>query len=240
MAMTNEILHTSHKTLITASSVHGVYANALKALAQYGVRHNPKANVITQNLHRVSIHLTPLNSETNPRGFFDKRLYCANRNLTNKVQNAEFAWYMTGTNSVECITPFIKNWSNFSDDGLTVNSNYGYIWKNQIQGVIKKLIADKYTRQGAIQIYDGAMANNMITKDVQCTLNITFEILPNQFGHDALHMTVNMRSNDVVYGLPIDMFCFGTLHELVLHELHLTYPNLLLGVYEHNAVSLHI
>lgn len=235
------ILHFEQQniTLIFATSVHDAYSKALTALELYS-KDTVARQKSTKNLSNVTFCIQPALSETHPFGFFDKRIYCNNRKLTNKVQNAEFVWYMTGTNNVHCIAKYIPNWQNFSDNGLSVNSNYGHIWKTQVYGVLKKLMLDKYTRQAVIQIYDGGMSNNFITKDVQCTLNLAFNIETDKDGFDRLHMHTTMRSNDVVHGFGIDAFSFMSLQELICNELRLTYPELMLGNYQHTAMSLHI
>lgn len=234
------MLQTPHLTVINVDSVHNAYRLAINTLDHSGINMLVRNSVNTKNLHNVNIVMQPKFSDAHQYGYFDKRVLCASRKLSNKYQNAEFAWYMTGSNNVECIAKYMPNWFNFSDDGVHVNSNYGYIWKTQVFGIMQKLKNDKYTRQASIAIYDKAMSQNVVTKDVQCTLSIDFKILRDSNNNDALHMTVFMRSNDVIYGLPIDMFCFGTLQELICNELRLQYPNLMLGTYTHIATSLHI
>jgi hypothetical protein len=235
------ILHFEQQnmTLIFANSVHDAYRKALNAIELYGKDMTARSNE-TKNLSNVTFCIAPALSAELPFGFFDKRVYCNNRKLTNKVQNAEFAWYMTGTNNVNCITKYIPNWSKFSDNGMSVNSNYGHIWKYQVPGILKKLALDKHTRQAVIQIYDGSMSNNFITKDVQCTLSIVFNIETDKDGFDRLHAHTTMRSNDVIHGFGIDAFSFMSLQELICNELRLIYPDLMLGNYQHTSMSLHI
>ncbi|WNN12395.1 thymidylate synthase [Chryseobacterium phage MA9V-2] len=231
----------TNRTIIEANSVHDAYVLGLHALANGSQDIEVKEGVKTKNLHNAIIELTPQYSEENPMGYFSKRVFCKKRNLTNKIQNAEFAWYMTLNSEVDAITPYIKNWNKFSDDGIHVNSNYGAIWAEQMPGVIQKLVFDKYTRQASLAIYSRDMANMHDSKDINCTLSVDFKILPRAIGGgDELHMTVMMRSNDIVHGLPIDMFCFGTLLELLRNELATYYENLYLGTYTHIATSLHI
>jgi TonB-dependent SusC/RagA subfamily outer membrane receptor len=235
------ILHFEQQnmTLIFANSVHDAYRKALNAIELYGKDMTARSNE-TKNLSNVTFCIAPALSAELPFGFFDKRVYCNNRKLTNKVQNAEFAWYMTGTNNVNCITKYIPNWSKFSDNGMSVNSNYGHIWKYQVPGILKKLALDKHTRQAVIQIYDGSMSNNFITKDVQCTLSIVFNIETDKDGFDRLHAHTTMRSNDVIHGFGINAFSFMSLQELICNELRLIYPDLMLGNYQHTSMSLHI
>ena len=50
-----------------------------------------------------------------------------------------------------------------------------------------------------------------------------------------LHLIVYMRSNDVIWGLPHDVFCFTMLQEIVARELEAD-----LGLYRHMVGSLHL
>jgi thymidylate synthase len=227
-------------TVLNADSVHNAYLLAINTLDINGTDVFVRNSTMTKNLHNVNIVMHPIMDDPEyPHGYFEKRVFCANRKLKNDYQNAEFAWYMTGSNKVDAITKYMPNWSRFADDGIHVNSNYGHIWRNQILGVINKMLVDKHTRQASIAIYDKSMSNNNVTKDVQCTLSLDFKIVPVN-NVDVLHLTVFMRSNDVIYGLPIDMFCFSTLQELVCNELRKKYTKLTLGTYTHIASSLHI
>jgi len=182
---------------------------------------------------------------TNPRGLkckeltnvlmeienpIDRHIVEPKRNFKVKTGLAEFLWYMTFNPKVDIIGRHLKKWYDFSDDGLTVNSNYGYIWKNQVDGLIKTLKNDNDTRQAVITIYEGKIYNNLKTKDVPCTLNVHFKIID-----DSLDMNVIMRSNDLVWGFCIDQFAFSLLQELIANEL-----GLCVGKYYHYALNLHV
>lgn len=226
--------------VIEVDSVHDAYVKGMTLIKEQGWTQPVRENVNTLNIHNAAFVLSPKFNERHKFGYFDRLVYCKNRKLTAKTQLAEFCWYMTGSNSVAIIEPFIKGWSKFSDDGETVNSNYGHIWKYQVQHTIKKLLIDKHTRQAVIQIYDKSMTSNYISKDINCTMSVVFNINRDDNG-DRLDMTVNMRSNDIVYGTPIDMFCFSMLHELIANELRdYRYSKLRLGTYTHIAQSLHL
>jgi thymidylate synthase len=68
-----------------------------------------------------------------------------------------------------------------------------------------------------------------------CTFAIQFFIR-----NGYLNMIVNMRSNDAIWGLTNDAFCFAMLHRLMYVALRSTYPALRLGVYTHIANTLHV
>jgi len=174
----------------------------------------------------------------------------------------EFLWYWRGSNSLEDISYYNKRMSGFSDDGLTINSAYGYIVKgkaaeNQINNrtlivshVNSALIYDQWSicvntlkndsdsRRAILQIHQPVHqwhANENGSKDVPCTLSLQFFIRENK-----LHCHAHMRSNDVHWGLTYDLFSFTLFQECMLLELKEYYPKLELGRYFHTAGSLHI
>lgn len=166
---------------------------------------------------------------TNPR---DRIITERHRKFPLKAAMAEFLWYMTGNPLHSVITPYLKHWSNYSDDGTTVNSNYGFQWQNpkdQVKGVIEKLKKDKYSRQAVIDLYDKSYAF-YYGKDNICTPSFQLFIRDGK-----LDMTVNSRSRDLIRGECIDQFTFTCLQELIANELKVE-----LGVYKNNIGSLHV
>lgn len=152
-----------------------------------------------------------------------------NRKFPLKGAMAEFLWYMTNNNLVEIITPYLKHWINFSDDGFLVNSNYGYQWQNQIYGIIDKLKKDPYTRQAVITLFDKSYSE-YYGKDTVCTPSFQFFIRD-----EKLDMIINSRSRDIIRGECIDQFTFTCLQELLANEL-----NVKIGIYQNCIGSLHI
>ena len=71
-------------------------------------------------------------------------------------------------------------------------------------------------------------------KDFVCTMYANFFIR-----HNILHMKVQMRSNDIFYGLTFDAPFFAFLQQSVFLKLKETYPDLELGMYYHFADNLH-
>lgn len=179
------------------------------------------------------------------------------RNVNNKYLLAEFIWYANGSSMPEPILPFSKFWAHITNSGDydgypegTINSNYGNrlfgyadvhaFWEgnvqpiNQWQETIDLFERDKNTRQAIMNIHvpsDRHYGN----KDVPCTLTLQWFIR-----EDALHLIVNMRSNDVILGFTNDVFQFTMLQEAMLCQLRAIYPELTLGHYFHNAGSMHI
>lgn len=146
----------------------------------------------------------------------------------------EFLWYMSGSNSLEVIEHYIKDYAKYSDDGLTIFGAYGPRLFNkggidQLAYVLAKLKSLPASRKAVIQLFD---ANDVMLdhKDVPCTCTLQFVARSNK-----IHLHVNMRSNDAFKGLPHDVFSFTMLQEVVARALDLG-----LGHYHHSVGSLHL
>jgi thymidylate synthase len=57
---------------------------------------------------------------------------------------------------------------------------------------------------------------------------------------DKLHLSIVMRSNDLVKGLAYDLPWFCSLMDKMIEELKPTYPTLTKGHYTHTVHSIHI
>ena len=144
----------------------------------------------------------------------------------------ELLWYLSGNNKLEEIRKYSKAWDRMSDDGETVNSNYGYCIQkkfgfDQWDHVLNILKENKESRQAVIHIKD---ADNAISKDVNCTVCLQFLVRDNK-----LYMTVYMRSNDLWMGFPYDVFQFSAMQVLMSMQLGVE-----LGTYTHHVGSLHL
>ena len=193
------------------------------------------------------------NPGANPRGLkvkealitgfaIDPRYPCIDfqaRPMNWKYLAGELAWYLYQNRNISLINKFSSFWKNIADEDNKVNSNYGNILlKNrptttQVAWVVNSLKKDKDTRQ-AVAFVGGKDYQYEGNKDFVCTLYANFFIRDNQ-----LHMKVQMRSNDIVYGMQYDVPWFSTLHQNILYELQETYPDLKLGKYFHFSDNSH-
>lgn len=159
--------------------------------------------------------------------------------MTNKIRNmsmryaiGELLWYLSGNNRLEEIQKYTKAWDRMSDDGETVNSNYGFCIVNkygfdQWEYVEQMLRDNPATRQAVIHI---KTADDIASKDVNCTVCLQFFIRDGK-----LYMTTYMRSNDIWLGFPFDVFQFTAMQVLMSMKLGVG-----LGTYTHVAGSLHL
>lgn len=145
----------------------------------------------------------------------------------------ELCWYLAGTASVDFIAYYLTVYDDIAEDGL-VYGGYGprlFNWNgtSQVDNVIDRLRSNPATRRAVIPILS---TNDVISdqKEIPCTCTLQFLLRENR-----LHMIVMMRSNDVILGLPHDIFCFTMLQELIARTL-----NVDLGWYRHCVGSLHV
>ena len=147
----------------------------------------------------------------------------------------ELLWYNSKRNDWKSIYPFSTFWKNISDDGVTVNSNYGHCIHEKYNfdqwEMVKQLLKnDPSTRQAVIHIKEARNLIDYPTKDLNCTIALQFILRNNK-----LDLIVTMRSNDVWLGLPYDLFNFTCMQILMAMELGVE-----IGTYYHNAASLHM
>jgi thymidylate synthase len=149
----------------------------------------------------------------------------------------ELCWHMAGSNQLEFIEYYAKQWKNFSEDGKNIkNSCYGNKIFSKENGpsqwdkIVELFKKDMYTRRAVFDLYNSEEGIDYNLKDVSCTCSIQF-----LYRKSRLDATVYMRSNDVIWGLPYDIFFFTFLQEMLANEL-----NVEIGVYNHLVGSLHL
>lgn len=189
-------------------------------------------------------------TETSPRGFKIKELlnYSFSIDPSDNIVTLpgfetnvgyakdELEWYYSGSNRIDFSPRIQRVWSKYSDDGETVNSNYGHRvfghkqgYLNQWDWVKQKLVSDTDSRQAVINVNDVSDKFSE-TKDFPCTMYIQV------FNRDdALHWLTSMRSNDAVLGVRNDVYCFSEMQKRMAAELGLR-----AGTYMHHAGSMHL
>ena len=154
------------------------------------------------------------------------------RKMNMRYAIGEMIWYMSGNNELKAIQNITNAWDRMSDDGETVNSNYGWCIEskygfNQWQYVYDMLKENPNSRQAVIHI---KTADENKSKDVNCTICLQFFVR-----EGALFLTTYMRSNDLWMGFPYDIFQFTNMQILMAMQLGLK-----VGTYTHIAGSLHL
>lgn len=154
------------------------------------------------------------------------------RKLPVRYLVGELLWYRSAKPTLDSIGLYTKAWERMSDDGETVNSNYGYCIKekygfDQWDYVKNMLVENPLSRQAVLHI---KTADNTPSNDVNCTISCQFLLRDNK-----LYMTTYMRSNDLWMGFPNDIFQFTAMQVQMAMELGVN-----LGEYTHIAGSLHL
>lgn len=137
------------------------------------------------------------------------------RNLNYKFMFGEAAWILSGSNDVETISSYMKSYAKFSDDNVTLNGAYGPKIIDQMSWAAKELAKDNDTRRCYINIWRERPGES---KDIPCTVGMQFMIRDGK-----LNLFVNMRSQDVVLGMPYDIFSFSMIAkamQLMLYKTH--------------------
>lgn len=166
--------------------------------------------------------------------------YCLGRYPSQEYLEKELDFYASGSLKLSDAVAMSKFWSKCSDDGKTINSNYGFLLFHeenkhgftQFEHAINCLRNNSDSKKAVMTLYSKEHA--YISNDNPCTLIINLYIQG-----DALNMQVIMRSNDLWYGLPYDLPFFRVVHLAALEVLQRTYPEIKLGYHIHQALNLH-
>lgn len=156
-----------------------------------------------------------------------------------KSKFAEFSWYLSKDTELDYIKPYISAYDKEEQENKRIIGAYGpKIFglingeQSQFDRVVNQILKRKETKQAYLSISetDDYKLREEKFSSPPCTIGLHFFVRDNK-----LNLTVYMRSNDAYYGLPHDLFCFTMLQELVSVKV-----NIPLGIYTHNATSMHI
>lgn len=146
----------------------------------------------------------------------------------------EMAWYLKQDRKINYINNFSSFWKTIVDEEGNINSNYGnLLFGEQLQWAYDSLTKDKNTRQ-AISFVSRPSVQYEGNKDFVCTIYLNFWIRDNK-----LNMKVQMRSNDIFYGLSYDAPFFAFVQQTMYLWLLDKYKELQLGTYYHFADNIH-
>lgn len=163
------------------------------------------------------------------------------RKLNLQYAKREWLWYLGADPKDDSIQEHASMWKKLQQPDGSFYSNYGqYMFGKDDEGhtqfsyVVKTLKADPNSRRATMMLLqrEHLFEDNV---DTVCTYAINFTI-----ENGYLHMTVMMRSNDVIFGFTNDAFCFWQLYLFVYTVLAKTMPNLKPGEYTHFTNSMHV
>lgn len=121
----------------------------------------------------------------------------------------EGLWMLAGRNDLAFPQSYVKHFSDFSDDGVTIHGAYGYRWRNhfgfdQIRRVIAYFARHPMGRRAVIAMWDPEtdLREDEVGRDMPCNTQILFAVTYGRRDEpNRLNMTVINRSNDVIWGL---------------------------------------
>lgn len=205
-------------------------------LFQYQFKSAPRGKTVYESLAQT-VELT------DPR---NRLIRSVARKVNYGFAVGELCWYLNGAEDLETMQYYNRRMESFSDDGMTLRSAYGARIFNSVgdqpsqhEMVISELLKDPDSRRAVIHINapdDLLTATTVGTKDVPCTLSLQFFIR-----NRMLELHTTMRSNDIIWGFPYDVFSFTSIQEvmlLLLKEQGAQVDDL--GSYYHTAGSLHL
>lgn len=131
----------------------------------------------------------------------------AERKLNYPFMFAEAHWICSGKNSYDYITGYLKDYGAYSDDKFTYNGAYGPKIMDQISWAAAELANDMDSRRAYVNIWRERPGPSA---DIPCTCGYQFIIRDGK-----LNALVNMRSQDVVFGMPYDIFTFSMIAVLM-------------------------
>lgn len=205
------------------------------------------------------VYLTP-EYQSSPRGLKIKECLDVIMELENPLNNLfkcpsdksatlatgyikrEISLYLKATNRVEDFEKASPFWKNIANKDGTINSAYGNLifnsslsdGRSQYDWAVDCLLLDKDSRQSFMRFNNTSHQFNE-NKDLPCTFFIIAHIRNNKF-----HVTVDMRSTDLIKGLAYDIPSFTLFQYLMYLRLKEKYTDLELGTYTHISHSLHI
>lgn len=165
-----------------------------------------------------------------------REILTADRKANVFAQIAETCWVLAGRNDIGWLSAYLPRALDYSDDGETWRGGYGprlrggYFGFDQLEHVIDLLRDDPLTRRAVVAIYEPTVDANP-GKDIPCNDFLQFQ---SRLG--KLHLTVTVRSNDLMWGWSgINAFEWSTLQEIVASLLGIE-----VGPLTFNIGSLHL
>ena len=156
------------------------------------------------------------------------------RNLNLRYAKEEFKWYLGADRFDSTIEKYATMWQKIRQPDGSYFSNYGqYIFPLQFDFVVNELTRDPDSRRACMVLLKPEHLFHE-NKDVVCTYALWFAIR-----NGFLHMSVMMRSNDVIFGTTNDVFCFAMLYRMVFAMVRENVA-IRIGTYRHTVNSLHV
>ena len=215
------------------------YKSLLRDCLKSGVSRNDRTGVGCCSIFNASI-------KVNVAEYFP---IITGRKMFRKIFNTEFDWFINGETNIQRFRDAgVKIWDDWADAHGNLGPVYGHQMRNfndqnidQMQTLIKNLIADPDSRRHIISLWNPAQIDDMALPP--CYLYFQFFV-----DNGKLNMFVVQRSGDLFLGIPYDMALFtkillyvsehtdlkANLLEVQIVDAHI-YSNQLLAIHEYLA-----
>lgn len=194
------------------------YAEVCQTILKHGENVSPRGQLTKEILDVVVVMHEPADSLPTGTG----------RKTIPRIAVVESLQLLAGQSYPELTCRVAPNMANYMDNGQFYGA-YGVRTRGQITKAIKRLKADKDTRQAVVTIWDPKLDQVDGLHDYPCTVMLQFLIR-----NDRLILHTTMRSNDVWWGYGNDVYQFTQLQLAVANVLGIE-----VGSYHHHAVSMH-
>jgi thymidylate synthase len=205
---------------IVANNFNELFINAIYNIHVYGKENNPRGFVCKEII-------APQLILTNPKRCL---ITIKDRRLNYKYLIIEKMMYLSGVQYPEILIAYNGKMEGYlnKSTGL-IDGAYGprINQGNQLNHCYELLMEDKDSRQAVITINDWTDRKKSLDKP--CTLSLQFLIRDGK-----LDMITTMRSNDIMWGLCLDIPAFCFIQEVMAYWL-----NVEIGNYIHQPASLH-
>jgi len=216
--------------LIVRSNFNDIYLDLLRKLYTEG------QGITNKNGEGLSEAINFSFELTDPR-----RCFATCRNMSLTYLKGELEFYLSGSPLLEDIAKHSKFWERCTDDGKTINSNYGKLLfydvnskgQTQFEYARDMLLRNSDSKKAVMTIY--SPENAYESNDNPCTMYLQFFIRDN-----AISLYVKMRSSDIWFGLPYDVPFFVMVLFMMREALATRGRFYEIGVYNHNSGSLHL
>jgi thymidylate synthase len=199
--------------------------DSLYGLAEHLLRHGHKV------APRGQVTLEERNAVIQVTHPDDVTMYGIGRNWSDRLAAAEALQLIGGFSDPAAMVRMVPSMENFvNPQTRKFDGAYGPRTVGQMQAMLTKLLDDRDSRQGVLQVWNYTYDQIPGSVDYPCTVYINFAIRDS-----SLFMTTHMRSNDIWWGWCYDLFQFTQLGWTVAN-----YLGLEMGTYTHVADSLHL
>lgn len=220
--------------VLTVPNVHMALPLAMEELRNSGVRRESRNGpVLVSPVPVTTVYMRP----------WERVLFWPERDANPFFHFYEGLWMLSGRNDIAPLTVFVKQMSEYSDDGKTIHDAYGYRWRfmdredddgydgtDQLKIVIRRLQEDPDDRRSVVQMWDESIDLDRQGKAVPCNLVLTAQIVAGR-----LNIVVFNRSNDIIWG------CYGAnaVHFSMLQEYLARKIGCPVGTYTQVSVNWH-